>query len=96
MRLIAAVALCVLLAACDWLQGEEDDDRTASGQVLEGTISDSMLPLDTVRSQPPLAKSTGAASDAEGPTAEATDAAEDSDESPVESAIDTSSEDEEG
>lgn len=60
MRLIAAVALCLVLSACDWFGGgEEDDDRTSSGEVLEGTISDAMLPLDTVRSQPPLAKVTG-------------------------------------
>ena len=41
-----------LLAAC----GEEptDDGRAASGEVLEGTISDAMLPLDRVQSEPPL------------------------------------------
>jgi hypothetical protein len=94
MRSIAALALCVLLAGCDWWEGDEEDARTASGQVLEGTISDSMLPLDTVRSQPPLAKSTGGASD--GVAAEATDAPEEGDESPVDDAIETSSEDDEG
>lgn len=35
-----------------------DDDRTASGDVQEGSISDAMLPLDQIQSQsPPLAKS---------------------------------------
>ncbi len=53
-RLIFALPPLVLLAAC----GEEapaDDSRSASGEVLEGTISDAMLPVDTVSSQPPLA-----------------------------------------
>jgi hypothetical protein len=98
MRLVPALALAplVLLAGCDWWEGDEEDDRTASGQVLEGTISDSMLPLDTVRSQPPLAKSTGGSSDGGGPDAEATDAPEEGEESPVDDAIETSSEDDEG
>ena len=34
----------------------EDDGREASGQVLEGSISDEMIPLDQVRSQAPLAE----------------------------------------
>ena len=41
------------LAAC---QGEKKaDNRSAEGEILPGSISDAMLPLDTVRSQPPLA-----------------------------------------
>ena len=33
---------------------------TAGGEILEGSVSDAMLPLDRVRSQPPLApKSAG-------------------------------------
>ena len=58
MRLrFAMLALpALLLASCGDKQDEEDD-RKASGQVLEGTISDGMLPLDTVTSQPPLVKS---------------------------------------
>jgi hypothetical protein len=65
----------ILLSACGGGENGDGDGR-ASGQVAEGTISDAMLPLDTVRSQAPLAapeaaasgaagaKSTGAASDA--------------------------------
>jgi hypothetical protein len=51
-RLIAMLLPLALLAAC----GEEpaDDGRAASGEVLEGTISDAMLPLDRVQSEPPL------------------------------------------
>jgi hypothetical protein len=51
-RLILVLAPLALLAAC----GEEPagDGRAASGEVLEGTISDAMLPLDRVQSEPPL------------------------------------------
>jgi hypothetical protein len=41
------------LAACGG-NAPADDGRAASGEVLEGTISDSMLPVDRVRSEPPL------------------------------------------
>ncbi len=43
-----------LLAACGDGGTPSDDERSATGEVLEGTISDSMLPLATVTSQPPL------------------------------------------
>jgi hypothetical protein len=76
--IVAVLAPLGLLAACGG--GAEDDERTASGEVLEGTISDSMLPLETVRSQPPLAKTTGVpdagGSPAASPSAEATDGGE--------------------
>ena len=49
------VVPALLLAGCN--KAKDDDDRTASGEVLNGTIADSELPLDEVRSQPPLAKS---------------------------------------
>ena len=54
--LIAAPLLVLSLSACgdDAEPTAEDDGREASGEVLEGTISDEMLPLDQVRSQPPL------------------------------------------
>ena len=51
---------CLLLAACggggDEPQGDGGDGRTATGEVLEGSISDAMIPLDQVKSQAPLAK----------------------------------------
>jgi len=43
-----------LLAACGDDGATTDDERSASGEVLEGTISDSMLPLATTTSEPPL------------------------------------------
>ena len=60
MRRLSPILVLALLAAC----GEEppvDDSRAASGEVLEGTISDAMLPVDRVRSQPPLAEPEGQA-----------------------------------
>ena len=77
MRLRSLIALAlpaVLLAGCG--DGPaEDDDRTASGEVLEGTASDAMIPLEQVRSQPPLARdratAEAAAEGAEDPGAEA-------------------------
>ena len=54
----AIAAPLLLLAACNdepaATKGEGDAD--AAAEVLEGTISDEMLPLDRVRSQPPLAE----------------------------------------
>ncbi|RJY09183.1 hypothetical protein [Aurantiacibacter aquimixticola] len=48
-----------ILAACGEDAGPttDEDGRESSGEVLEGTISDAMLPLDQVRSQAPLAES---------------------------------------
>lgn len=40
-----------LLAACD---REPAEEGAATGEVLEGTVSDAMLPLDRVRSEAPL------------------------------------------
>jgi len=56
-----AFALPLLLAACGGDAGGEGERKTAAGEVLGGTISDDMLPLDTVTSQsPPLReKATG-------------------------------------
>ena len=53
-RLAALAALPLALAAC---KGEKKpaEAGTAQGEILQGSVSDAMLPLDTVRSQPPLA-----------------------------------------
>ena len=58
-HLTCLIALPLALAACG--DKEPDAKATAAGEILEGTTSDSMLPLDTVRSQPPLAPRTEAA-----------------------------------
>ena len=59
--LIAALAI-LATAACS---GEKTtgDKREAGGEVLPGSISDAMLPVDTVRSQPPLAPHSAAPKD---------------------------------
>lgn len=54
-RLPLALLPVALLAACGGDNGE-GDDRAVAGEVQEGTITDAMLPLDTVRSQPPPAE----------------------------------------
>ena len=57
-RVVMALALGVvaMLAACHGrIAGHGDDQRTAEGQVLHGSISDAMLPYDAVTSEPPLA-----------------------------------------
>ena len=68
---------CLLLAACggggDEPQDGGGDGRTATGEVLEGSISDAMIPLDQVKSQAPLAKPEAKTGEG-GAAAEATDA----------------------
>ena len=56
--------LLTLLAACD--DGETaagPERKTAAGEVLGGSISDAMLPLDTVQSQSPPLRESSAAQD---------------------------------
>lgn len=52
--LLFALALTVMLGACTE-EKKASAARTAEGEILDGSISDAMLPLDTVRSQAPLA-----------------------------------------
>ena len=76
-----------LLAACGSdappAETEAEQDRAAKGEVVGGTISDDMIPLDRLRSQsPPMAEasaashSSGAEPAAEPTEAEAPEAAE--------------------
>jgi len=51
---LALATLCLGLAACG-SETKVPAAKDAGGEVLEGSISDAMLPLDTVRSQAPLA-----------------------------------------
>ena len=51
-RLSLALVPLALLAACN--DEVADDGRAASGEVLEGSMSDAMLPFDRVQSEPPL------------------------------------------
>lgn len=79
-RLPAALIPLALLAGC----GEEpvaeptdNDGRAAEGEVLSGTISDAMLPLDTVRSQAPRAVAESGTASGEPTDAAATPSADD-------------------
>ena len=56
-RLIAVSTFALALAACN---GDTAEEGQAAGQVLEGTISDQMVPVDQVRSEAPLADPTAA------------------------------------
>ena len=62
---LAALATLATLAACGDQQDKGPERKTAAGEVLGGSISDAMLPLDTVQSQsPPLRESVTASEDA--------------------------------
>ena len=75
--LLTATALALLLAACSDSEPApaEQGASGAEGEVLGGTISDAMLPLDTVQSQAPSLADDGEESEegegeGEGETAE--------------------------
>lgn len=70
-RLITVVVLAILLPACN---GDAAEEGEVTGEVLEGTISDEMLPLDQVRSEAPLADPTGARDGSEASASDAADA----------------------
>ena len=50
-RPLLALSALALVAGCG---GEAPDEGSVEGEVIEGTISDAMLPLDRVRSEAPL------------------------------------------
>lgn len=51
-RSLALLIPLALLTACN--KTAKNDERSASGEVLRGTISDEMLPVDKLKSEPPL------------------------------------------
>ena len=75
--LLVSLLPLALLAACQDDAAPAEGEGDVSGEVLEGTISDAMLPLDTVRSQPPLlnADPEGEATGEDGESAPASDSA---------------------
>lgn len=79
--LILPLVAAAMLAACDGEAPVEDvaTEGEASGEVLEGTISDAMIPLDDLRSQPPFEEVPRAAP---GRTSETVEAGEASDVAP--------------
>ncbi len=83
MRLRLFLALAPLALAACGKEASTDDGRAAQGEVLKGSISDEMLPVDTVRSEPPLEDPEAAEAAREGgggPAAESTDAPAQADE----------------
>ncbi len=55
-RWIAAAFLALTLTACGGDEAKKADGAgTAQGEVLPGSVSDAMVPLDQVKSQAPLA-----------------------------------------
>ncbi|GGD58143.1 hypothetical protein GRI62_01660 [Erythrobacter arachoides] len=64
-RPLVLTALLLLAACGDDAPATDEGGREASGEVLEGSISDAMLPIEDVRSQPPLA---GGSEDGDGET----------------------------
>jgi hypothetical protein len=73
LRLALILAVPLALVGCGDGDKKGKDQRTAAGEILPGSISDAMLPYDTVRSQPPLApQETGKAGIKGGTRAEAT------------------------
>lgn len=71
-----ALALAPLLAACgSGSAPATDKGAAAQGEILGGTVSDSMLPLDDLRSEsPPMKPSPAAAAADDGTTAGASEA----------------------
>lgn len=75
LKLLPALTIpLLLLAACEDDAGEVDTSATggkAAGEVLGGTISDDMLPLEELKStSPPAARSSGEAGAADGDDAD--------------------------
>jgi hypothetical protein len=52
---LLTLAAAAALAACHGKPDKSDDQRTAEGEVLSATVSDSMIPEETEKSTPPPA-----------------------------------------
>jgi hypothetical protein len=58
LRPVCLSLLALALSACG--HKKQPEQSSAAGQILQHSVSDAMLPYDTVRSQPPMAEPTGA------------------------------------
>ena len=66
--LVVAAIVCLILAGCE---RKATEGNKAAGEVLEGTISDSMIATDKSRAAPPIAPRKDTAPDAKGSKAKA-------------------------
>ena len=55
-RIACVALLTVQLAACGEKSGDEANDVSAGGEILKRSVADDMLPYDTIKSHPPLAR----------------------------------------
>ncbi|MFM5931832.1 MAG: hypothetical protein ACKOPQ_13075 [Novosphingobium sp.] len=62
--ILAAVAAVLPLAACG--DKQPATQAQAAGEILPGSISDEMLPMDTATSKPPLAPKTAGSGNGDG------------------------------
>jgi hypothetical protein len=70
--LIVALGALLALSACHG----RDTQRSAAGEVLSGSVSDAMLPLDATTSQPPHLLAARGPDAAEGAASDAASAAD--------------------
>jgi hypothetical protein len=56
-RKLAILPIPLLLTACGWFDQQPEAEQSAGvqGELLEGSISDEMIPVDELRSQSPRA-----------------------------------------
>lgn len=54
-RFALPLAALMALSGCDWFgEAEQEAAGNASGDVLPGSVSDEMIPVQDLRSQPPV------------------------------------------
>ena len=58
LRMLGPAAAVLLLTACsdETAPAAADEGAGASGEILEASVSDAMIPLDTLKSRPPHQK----------------------------------------
>lgn len=68
---VTALFAALALSACSKDTPSDEAQSTATGEVLEGSISDAMIPLEAVQTKAQLAPPTAQAASAGGTTAQA-------------------------
>ena len=88
LRTVVIVTGATALAACGSSKESAGDSKAENSRILEGSISDEMIPYEKLRSEPPAAQieeseSKGGNSAGEGPGAKAAGASDNSAAAPV-------------